>query len=484
MNKYKNSIIIYLSALFSSLIVYGYELTNFTMSVDEEFSDNFNNTISLGRWGHAFLKVFILPEPYVPFFTTLLSLAALSLAAFLTARLLKLDTFNASILAVLYISLPQFAYQLEFSNQSDTVSIALVASTLAVHYFLKGKQRILSFRTFIAVVLYTLSISVYQSFAILPIVIYIAYITTENIRARYTIADNLMNLIRFGAIAATATIIYYCLNGYIQSKLGLSSTYLQNKVGWDFSDINNSIVQDIEYVISYFNGRSYFGLKIYSTTMLAYGVVVAKLFMRRQITTSNLLLPALLLISPMIMIAALCSNLPPRTMLGLSVSFSVIITLSLMDIHSNAVKIGVAAIALAIGCANSSKLFYSDMMAYKSDSNNARFIMQSIYNKYPDFSPSKTPVYFYGGYYTVKTWKIDNSDTFGGTIFSWNGGVNKRIHEFLRAEGIADLKMIAPKDVNKFRGYAVNHPQWPHDDSVQLKDGVLIVRLGRLPGRD
>lgn len=484
MNKYKNSVIIYVSALISSIIVYGYELTNFTMSVDEEFSDNFNNTISLGRWGHAFLKLFILPEPYIPFFTTLLSLAALSLAAFLTARLLKLDTFNASILAVLYISLPQFAYQLEFSNQSDTVSIALVASTLSVHYFLQGKQRILSLRALIAVVLYTLSISVYQSFAILPIVIYIAYITAENMRMRYTIAENLINLIKFGVIAATSTIIYYCLNSYIQSELGLTSTYLQKMVGWDFSDINTSISHALEYVISYFNGSSYFGFKVYSATLLAYVVVVTKLLIKRKITTSNILLPALLLISPMIMIVALCSNLPPRTMLGLSVSFSVIITLSLMDVHSRALKISVAAIALSIGCANSSKLFYSDMIAYKSDENNARMIVNSIYTKYPFFDANKSPVYFYGGYYTKRPWKIENSDSFGGTILSWNGGVNKRIQAFLRTEGIADFKMMDPNAVWKVREYATKQQLWPHPDSVQFKDGVMIVRLGRLAGQD
>ncbi|MHC5606991.1 glucosyltransferase domain-containing protein [Escherichia coli] len=484
MNKYKDSIIIFLSALISSLIVYGYELTNFTMSVDEEFSDNFNNTISLGRWGHAFLKLFILPEPYIPFFTALLSLVALSLSAFLTARLLKLDTFNSSILAVLYISFPQFAYQLEFSNQSDTVSLAIVASILVVHCFVQGKQSILSFRTLIAVFLYTLSISVYQSFAILPIVIYIAYITSENIRDKHTVAENLINLIKFGVVAVISTVIYYFLNIYIQSQLGLSSTYLQKMVGWNFSDINSSISQAIGYVVGYFNGGSYFGFKVYSITLIAYVVVVVRLLIKRQVTTSNLILPALLLISPMIMIVALCANLPPRTMLGLSVSFSVIITLSLLDTRLKAVKLGVAAIALAVGCANSSKLFYSDMIAYKSDESNARLIVNSIYTKYPFFDANKSPVYFYGGYYTKRPWKIESSDSFGGTILSWNGGVNKRIHAFLRTEGIADFKMMDPKAVWKVREYATKQQLWPHPDSIQFKDGVMIVRLGRLPGQD
>jgi hypothetical protein len=47
--------------------------------------DNFYQTIALGRWGHSFLRYYILPEPYVPFFTTIVSLFFLSAAAAMAA---------------------------------------------------------------------------------------------------------------------------------------------------------------------------------------------------------------------------------------------------------------------------------------------------------------------------------------------------------------------------------------------------------------
>ena len=44
----------------SAVIVYGYSLFNFTMSIDNEFTDLFAQKISIGRWGGAFLKETIL----------------------------------------------------------------------------------------------------------------------------------------------------------------------------------------------------------------------------------------------------------------------------------------------------------------------------------------------------------------------------------------------------------------------------------------
>ena len=45
----------FIAALISYCFVYGFELTHFTLSIDEEFRNNFLQTLMLGRWGHAFL---------------------------------------------------------------------------------------------------------------------------------------------------------------------------------------------------------------------------------------------------------------------------------------------------------------------------------------------------------------------------------------------------------------------------------------------
>ncbi|HEI3734961.1 TPA: glucosyltransferase domain-containing protein, partial [Escherichia coli] len=122
----------FIAAFLCYCVVYGFELTHFTLSIDEEFGDNFFQTIMLGRWGHGLLKHYILPEPYVPFFTTIISIAFLSIAAGLSAMYLKLGRTHSLAFVIMLASLPQLAYQLEFANQSDTIGVALIFSAASL----------------------------------------------------------------------------------------------------------------------------------------------------------------------------------------------------------------------------------------------------------------------------------------------------------------------------------------------------------------
>lgn len=61
-------LISFITSLLVLLIVYGFELTHFSLSIDEEFTNNIAHTISMGRWGHALLKLTIFPEPFIPFY--------------------------------------------------------------------------------------------------------------------------------------------------------------------------------------------------------------------------------------------------------------------------------------------------------------------------------------------------------------------------------------------------------------------------------
>src|SRR5471030_2875877 len=93
--KYHSMVFAFITALVISLCVYGFELTHFALSIDEEFNDNILHTISMGRWGHAFLKSTIFSEPFIPFYTTLISLFFISISSAVIAGAMKLDTKEA-----------------------------------------------------------------------------------------------------------------------------------------------------------------------------------------------------------------------------------------------------------------------------------------------------------------------------------------------------------------------------------------------------
>lgn len=99
------------------------------------------------------------------------------------------------------------------------------------------------------------------------------------------------------------------------------------------------------------------------------------------------------LASPFILNVLLGSYLPPRTMTQLSVVFAGLITLAIMALRSKTLGIAVCAILLACGSAASNQLFYSGYMARASDEHAAKMMLNTIYQKYPQFDIDKNPVF-------------------------------------------------------------------------------------------
>ncbi|MFT8642246.1 MAG: glucosyltransferase domain-containing protein, partial [Acetobacter orientalis] len=122
---------VFIASVLSYFFVYGFEITHFTLSIDEEFLNNFTHTVSLGRWGHALLKKYLLPEPYIPFFSITFCLLTLSISATLSTYYLRLNRLLSYVFVIMMAALPQMAYQIEFENQVDTIAISFLLSTLS-----------------------------------------------------------------------------------------------------------------------------------------------------------------------------------------------------------------------------------------------------------------------------------------------------------------------------------------------------------------
>ena len=72
-NKNQIAVFSFLSALIIYIFIFGFELTHFSLSIDEEFNNNILHTVAIGRWVHALYKASIYPEPYKPFYTEILT---------------------------------------------------------------------------------------------------------------------------------------------------------------------------------------------------------------------------------------------------------------------------------------------------------------------------------------------------------------------------------------------------------------------------
>lgn len=466
--------VIFFIALVSYLFAYGFELTHFTLSIDEEYLDNFAGTVSFGRWGHALLREYILPEPYIPFFTTAISIVSLSLCATLSARLIGLQGVPAICFAMLIVGIPQVAYQMSFSNQSDTVSIAFLFSAIAVYF-----TRNLSKLGFVSLsVILVIPASIYQSVLFYAVSLLLLSLLFNVIYKDYSFRDVAYRLLFMFFALVVAVIINSIMARFIQSFYGIaSSDYLTNMITWGKKDTEYLVIQLYRMVIRSLTFNNYTGLNGFSLSILSC-VLLAIYTLKCKSKPIIAFLVVGSLISPFFLPFLTGTELSPRTSTQLPLIFAglsaIVITLSGVTL----LPLALSVIVLICGASVSNRLFYSDYMARKSDVMNAERMMTIAHLKFPEFDYKRNPVFFYGAFTPVNNWNIDKTNVFGASFFDWDGGNNRRIYAFFSVTNIANMRKPDNDQKNKSIAYAKDKPAWPSSEAVMMNDGVLIIKLG------
>ncbi|KAA5974863.1 MULTISPECIES: glucosyltransferase domain-containing protein [unclassified Pantoea] len=466
-----------MSSLLVLFIVYFFELTHFTLSIDEEFSNNIAHTISMGRWGHVLLKSTIFPESFITFYTEILSLVILALSCSVISKTLGLNTQQSVFFSILYSALPQFAYQLEFSNQSDTLATAVLLSSVSTYLTLRKKGFLLSVIT--PVIALTFSVSIYQSIIFLPVSIIASYIC-------YAIANNKSDLtfknIVFKPVIVmiVAAVAYSLLTKIIQWHFGKSSeSYFLNMIGWIHQPVNETIKSIVAFIIDYFSFNAPYGLSIYAFSLLFLVVIFVSPIKNRFVF---LLSAAAVILSPFLMNVIIGGFLPPRAMNCLAISFAASGVILFTLYAEKRILWAVPVIVLLYGTASSSKLFYTGYLSYNQDYNVSSFIANDIY-KYVGTPPDRpVRIYFYGALNVDSVDKPTNHDMFGSSFLNWDAGNSARISAFMNATAIAKIIPASFDEIKPEIEKINSAPLWPAKDSVFKINNVVVVKLGSTPG--
>lgn len=464
----------FISSLISYLFVYGYEVTNFTLSIDEEQLDNFRQTLSLGRWGHALLHHYILPEPYIPFFTMTFAIIILAINASLAALYLDLSKYHSMAFVIMLAALPQLAYQLEFNNQADTIAISLLLSTLSL-CILQTKTRL---KCVFFIILTILSLSIYQSAFLCAASLMCIKTTIRTCKDDKDILSSIKKIIIFCFL----TLIAIALNS-LCSRLAIhyydvpNSSYLSSMIGWGRKDINDVINTIIKSSRSLINLKAAYGLNAFAFCSLWIIGTFISLKYKNKKKLTPIIFCLIVLLSAFTLNIILGANLPPRTMMQVPFVFSGLYIIFIISSGLNRRGLIIPLFFLINASMVSSKLFYSDHMARKADEQLSHSIITKIYSKYPSFNVDKDPVFFYGSYIPLNPWRIAKADTFGASFYEWDGGNNARIYNYLAISNIIRFTRPSLAEVERSIVNATNMPVWPHSDSILMVDGVVIVKL-------
>lgn len=337
LKKYQPSILEYLLYFFLFLFIYGSMILRTGYHIDETLDfcgGGMETYIANGRWALAAWKCIF---GYGPGTWT----AGILVGLFATAtvlcqlHLLEIKSLPArAIYAIAFMSLPQTAYTMTYSIQSDAVMFGVLATSLAAYCLTcQGWKKI-----FIATLLVTVSIGIYQSLALnfavtIVLVVLVGYIKQKT---------HLLSLICNGIIVLISSLLIWFFLYKLVSKenlLHISTELMQEVQSGQASMINHSGLTNLKlfamYILHY--GRivvqtalcphSYPGELVYTSAIipviiLSYSVLRTKMTIPGKLFANALL--AFLWVSPFLMILVMGTEWPcrPHTRLAEPIVFA------------------------------------------------------------------------------------------------------------------------------------------------------------------
>lgn len=493
-NNNKN-IIIY--SLLLTIFAFGYELFNYTLSIDDEmqaFQIAFNNgtTIGTGRWGLYLLNILVLPQSILPFFPTLLALICIAVAAVLFLTTEENTTSSALVFSLIFVTNPVHAFYLPWIG-AMFYAFGMVLTVCAYIVLKKaidsGNFSLKSYA--FSIVFLGFALSIYQALIAVFLVLGAYYLfNSQFTNSEMNVKKILINIWRIITVTVFAFIFYKI--GDISARFFLfdgaylhESRYIDNFVGWGKLPMTEIIFTFIKYTGGYLAGMKNFGDAVsltYTSAILilifaVYFIVKSSLSFKARLV--SLLLLCAFILSPFSLMYFIGKSLPTRAFLGLPL----MISLLWLFVYRSAGKVlrGFLVVGAIIILLNNThintRLFFSGYVSWQADRDMANRIIERIYNLDPPEKNGLVKVTFIGSYQHPRNTLFVQSDVFGASFFGWDNGNSDRIRNLFKTLGVNNIQMVSIKHTDKLDEQIELMPEWPSKGSVKLVDNVVFVKL-------
>ncbi|MCZ8144477.1 glucosyltransferase domain-containing protein [Flavobacterium sp.] len=483
----KNFYKLFLITFALAILAYGFALSNFTVSIDNEAPIFPDFGMSFGRWGQNLIRYHLFAG-FLQYFTLLLSLFLFSLSAVKLSALFKFNNYTSYFFCALFVTFPQLSYQLVFSIMADVAGIGFLLSVISVELFLKGIQAnslIKKILLLIAVpLLLMFTLSIYQAFVLVPITIFVILFFIKTFEDTFELIPEIKKTLLFIGIVVLS-ILFYSISVKLICPPIEKSEYLSSFVSGNSENIFSNFLSLCK---NHLKGTSYYGEKLYILIPLLFALLLPNLFINKKYFVYRILILFFLSISPFIISFFITNGYhPPRLYLtsNLIFAFGISLFIDRFKISSQNIVKTLVTLIVIINIYFVTNLFYSVNKIYKHDKKIAEKIDSIIQSKYPNFSVGDKTVYFYGyfNYDYHQKFRLENSEIFGGSFFSWDNGNNYRIINFIKEADVADYKMLESKEkLSIIKDSITNMKVWPDYDSVKMIDNVVVVKLGKEKG--
>jgi len=485
LDKEKNYLL-FAFAFLLSIVTYGFTLTNFTISIDNEMPILSDYGMDLGRWGHNLVLYHFLGG-HLQYFSLILSLFIYSVAAVKINNLLKFQGISSFIFCGLFVNFPQLSYQVVFGMMSVIASLSVLLSTFGIELFLKAfgtkSQWKKTALLLVVALIFMFMLAMYQAFILIPATLFMILFFQSTFKEEFKIGLQIKKAIIFAVVVLISGALYYISvkiicplpkGGYVESFVskGDSGNFFQNFIAVSKTNLS---------------GKFYYGETLYILTPILSVALFVNFLLNKRLFAYRFLALTFIVLSPFTLSYFITNGYhPPRLYLTSNLVFAFVLVFSIDYFRLSLSKLTPAIIAsiFLINIFFVTKLFQSVNKIYKHDRRIAEKIDDIIQTKYPDFSKSEKMIYFYGFFpfeYHQK-FRLDNSEIFGGSFYNWDNGSNYRLINFFKDADIAEYTMITKEQFDIVKDSIAQMPSWPDHGSIKRIDKTIIVKLGKEKG--
>ena len=484
---FEKDIKMYFFTFFLSLVAYGFALSNYTLSVDNEIPILSDFALDMGRWGQNLIRYHLF-NGHLQYFTLILGLFFFSVSAVRLSKLLKFENIYAYFFCGLFITIPQISYQVVFYMMSDIAGLGVLLSVISVEIFIKNIENSSKIKLFFYLLLASLIImfatSMYQILILFPVTIYVIHFFQKLHNEDFNQKKEIKNLFVFAGLILFS-IVLYSISVKIICPPIKDSGYL---LSFTSGNSNNMISMFFDIWINNLKGSFYYGEKLFIIVPLISVILLIRFFIEKKYFILKLLVLFFLILSPFLVSLFISNGYhPPRIYVTTGIIFAFLIVFFIKSFNINKYKyITSTFISLIIICNIYfiTNLFYTCNKIYLYDKRNSEKMYDLILKKYPNFETTEKVVYFYGFFdfeYHQK-FRLDKSEIFGGSVFHWGEADNYRVNNFFKLSNIGDFNMINKEQYDSVKDSISNMAVWPNEESIKMINGVVIVKLGDKKG--
>lgn len=484
------------------LISYWIKITNITISHDTEAimavpDSLYNSWFVLGRFGLVFFKKIIGTYTYNPYIAQVLLFIGMNVFVltwsylFFILKKNKKDYFFEWIFPLLFLTAPLMCEYFSFLLMSYEIILLLVLMGLIFILLLKwiidnDKKSLI-----ISVLLTSFCFSCYQAYVPyfitatcgIIILLYERFSMDEIIFVEKYFFEKI--IFKFIIVFFVSYILYIFSNKIFMDINGLStSEYIEGQIAWGTVPLSENIKNVIDHSWKMFSGMGIFYSSVYPVLSL---VVLGYSFLQRKKRCYILIIATIgLIVSPLFLTLYLGNAASARSEWSYAFALAFLAYFTMLKIanHNKVIKkicfvlIIIFAMHQSFVCA---KLNYTAYFVYQEDIMLSIKISDRIENLGLGDNP-KEPVVFLGykpTEYNSACYNADELELYGRSFFSVafsDAHGTFVMDHFMNTLGYKYL-LPTEEQIILARKLSSSMDNWPNETSVQLIDGLIIVKF-------